>query len=71
MYLADKFQIIIYNRWGQVVYQSNNRDFNWDGTSSDGKPLPVGTYAYIIKYKSITDTNEPFKVKRGGVMILR
>ncbi|RKD14307.1 hypothetical protein BCY91_07415 [Pelobium manganitolerans] len=44
----------IYNRWGNVVYKSNNYVNDWDGRSnkglSIGSDLPVGTYYYIVNY---------------------
>ena len=39
---------IIYNRWGQPVYQSNDYQNEWGGTK-DGEPLPDGVYYYSIK----------------------
>jgi gliding motility-associated-like protein len=46
------FQIFIFNRWGEMVYQSNDRDFKWNGgmNNSQGQPLPGGSYSYVIKY---------------------
>ncbi len=70
-YVNDNFQIVIFNRWGEIVYQSRSKDFQWDGRSQDGKPLPVGTYAYVIRYNSVTDIDQPFRQKRGGVLLLR
>jgi len=40
----------VFNRYGQVVFFSNGYGTNWDG-NSNGKPLPVGTYYYIIDRK--------------------
>jgi gliding motility-associated-like protein len=37
----------IYNRYGQQVYQCKGYPKDWDG-SSNGKPLPAGTYYYVI-----------------------
>jgi len=37
----------IYNRYGQLVFQSNGYSKPWDGNFK-GKPLPAGTYYYII-----------------------
>jgi gliding motility-associated-like protein len=39
--------IDVYNRFGQVVFRSVGYDLEWDG-SYQGKPLPVGTYYYVI-----------------------
>jgi gliding motility-associated-like protein len=41
----------IYNRYGQLVFQSNGYTTPWDGTYKD-KPLPAGTYYYIINPKN-------------------
>jgi len=41
----------IYNRYGQLVYQSIGYTNPWDGTSK-GKQLPAGTYYYIINPKN-------------------
>jgi len=50
--LFDREQrnLTIINRWGDVVYESDSYNNDWDGTSStNGKPLPEGTYYYLIK----------------------
>ena len=38
--------LYIYNRYGTLVYKSNNYNNDWEGQSNDGKKLPVGTYFY-------------------------
>ena len=40
----------VFNRYGQQVYASTGYSTPWDGTLN-GKPLPVGTYYYIIDRK--------------------
>lgn len=53
-------EIEIFNRWGNIVYQSNNygqgngRAGFWDGTAKSGLrigsgPVPTGTYFYVLK----------------------
>lgn len=37
----------VYNRWGELLFQSKGYTEKWDGTYK-GQPLPVGTYYYII-----------------------
>lgn len=39
--------LIIYNRWGNVVYRTEHYDTKWDG-KYNGVDLPDGTYFYII-----------------------
>ena len=40
--------VIIFNRWGSVVFESTGYDTPWDGTSKNGDLLPMGTYFYHI-----------------------
>jgi len=41
--------LIIYNRWGNVVHKTDNVfGLFWDGTSSLGQPVSAGVYYYII-----------------------
>ncbi len=44
--------VMIYNRWGVLVWQGANYDNQnvvWKGTSQDGKALSDGTYYYVIE----------------------
>ncbi len=45
------FQCNIYNRWGQLVFQSNDVRLGWNGNiQQTGKPASDGVYYYIINY---------------------
>jgi gliding motility-associated-like protein len=48
-----EYNIVIVNRWGNLVYQSDDITTPWDGTSN-GTPCAEGVYFYIIQAKSIT-----------------
>lgn len=61
----------IYNRWGQIVYQTDAYDNGskvWKGTTSKGLPLPEGVYYYILNYKNSRDEQQQVK---GYVNLLR
>jgi gliding motility-associated-like protein len=45
-----KFQI--YNRWGQLVFETTDPTEGWDGTYN-GKPYVVGSYVYLLAYESV------------------
>ena len=47
-----EYTIVILNRWGNVVFESNDITDPWDGTSK-GTPCVEGVYFYSIKAKSI------------------
>jgi len=71
-FITDNFQIFIYNRWGEMVYQSGDRRFKWNGNfNNSGQPMPGGTYAYVIKYVSSFEPQQGVQEKHGGVVLLR
>jgi gliding motility-associated-like protein len=43
-------EVTVFNRYGQAVFQSKGYRTPWDG-SFKGKPLPTGTYYYVIDLK--------------------
>jgi gliding motility-associated-like protein len=46
------YQLLIYNRWGEVIFESLNPEFGWDGTfGMQGNPAQNGTYTYLITIK--------------------
>ncbi|HEY3430075.1 MAG TPA: gliding motility-associated C-terminal domain-containing protein, partial [Cyclobacteriaceae bacterium] len=65
------FQIFIFNRWGEMVFQSNDLGFRWNGgyNNNANQPLPGGTYSYVVKYKS--QYRNEIQEQRGGVVLLR
>lgn len=44
------YNLLIFNRWGEVVFESNNAAFGWDGTYG-GQICPSGTYVWQVRYK--------------------
>jgi gliding motility-associated-like protein len=61
-------EIKLFNRWGNIVFQSNNygeepgRDGFWDGTAKTGirigsGPVPSGTYFYVLKLNGNENIN--------------
>ncbi len=47
--LVNCAEILIFNRWGDVVYTSNVERSGWDGRTQSGDKAPPGTYFYVIK----------------------
>ncbi len=43
------FEMIILNRWGQIVFQSHDISEGWDG-SYQGQPCPYGVYSCIVRF---------------------
>lgn len=58
----------IYNRWGQLVFESQDMDKGWDGTF-EGKEQPADTYVYTVTAQAWFK-NEIINLK-GGFELLR
>ncbi len=59
---------VIFNRWGQKLFDWNGVKGGWDGRTTAGSEVPDGTYFYIINAVGEDDT-EYFK--KGGVSLIR
>ena len=59
---------IIYNRWGEKVYEWNDLNSSWDGNLG-GKALPEGNYYYIIEVRFSILQDKTYK--NGNVFLLR
>ena len=63
----DDFEMLIFNRWGEVIYQSNDIGEGWNGTYL-GNQVQQDVYVYKILY-SITHTNgKKIKQERIGTV---
>ena len=54
-------ELVIFNRWGRIVYKSNDYQNDWDGGG-----LSDGTYFYVLKCKGLKEVVQ----YQGSVMIL-
>ncbi|HLG33470.1 MAG TPA: PKD domain-containing protein, partial [Bacteroidia bacterium] len=52
--------IIIFDRWGEIIYTSNDKYFKWDGTYN-GDRVQQGIYGYIITAKGYTGDENTYK----------
>jgi gliding motility-associated-like protein len=57
----------IFNRWGNLVYESSNIDAGWDGTYK-GTPQPFDVYVYEIE--AVSSAGQTFN-KHGNVTLIR
>jgi gliding motility-associated-like protein len=62
---AESFEV--YNRWGELIFQSNDPNPRWDGTIN-GQPAPTDTYIYILQYRHGDGRLDP---KQGAILLLR
>lgn len=54
------YRMDVYNRWGELIFTSNDFGTGWDGTHN-GKPLPAGVYVCTVNYRSRTGDSKSLK----------
>lgn len=64
LYFFPDNKMTIFNRWGDTVFETERYQNDWDG-SWKGKPLPEGTYYYVV------DLGEGFRLVKGFVTVYR
>lgn len=65
-----KFHMLIFNRWGEIIFESFERTHYWDGIYRE-EPMPIGTYAWTIIYEGDTEEYKgPYKLE-GSVTVVR
>ena len=75
--VPEPVSLLVFDRWGGIVYQNPNYKNDWDGTSLNGDTLPTGVYTYLIEYKyispkaTIPDPKGSDRQIRGTVTIIR
>ena len=47
-----QYQMVIFNRWGEIIFESNNAEVGWDGTYG-GNLCQDGIYLWQITYKEL------------------
>jgi gliding motility-associated-like protein len=62
------FEMYIYDRWGELVFYSQNPKEGWDASLA-GFDAPDGVYSYLVKYKELGYVNK-FQVT-GNVVVIR
>jgi gliding motility-associated-like protein len=60
--------IRVYNRWGSLIYDKDKAGQDWSGNGANNKPIPVGTYYYVIEW---TDYDGKKASLNGPVTIIR
>ncbi len=61
------FEIFIFNRWGELLFTSDDVNFQWDGVY-EGNLVKDGTYVWKIKYRSINEDEDTIS---GHITVVR
>ncbi len=65
------YSLQIFNRWGELVFESENRAEKWNGGSGQDYYSEPGAYIYLIEYDNPLFPLEEKVTLRGTVMLLR
>lgn len=66
---VTKYNFRVFNRWGDIIYETDNYDDFWDGTRN-GSPVPQGVYLWEVEGREDGIFKKRF-VHQGHVTILR
>jgi gliding motility-associated-like protein len=59
----NKIELVVYNRWGSLVFEDKNYANKWNGINIQGSPLTEDTYFYTLKLDEVA--------RRGFIIIKR
>jgi gliding motility-associated-like protein len=63
------FDFYVYNRWGELIWESHDATVGWDGAYGDGLQCPDGTYTWKIRFKLLN--NDERQTVLGHVNLIR
>ncbi len=66
----EEYQFMIFDRWGEMIFYSNDPAKGWDGTYKNGKLVQQGVYVWKIFYKNYC-LAPTYQTKFGHVNVIR
>jgi gliding motility-associated-like protein len=57
---VDMFSLTIANRWGEILFKSNDSNIGWDGTYK-GELVQNGSYVFIVNFRDIGTSRQVFE----------
>ncbi len=66
----DPYELLIYDRWGQLIFKSTDPTYGWDGTFK-GEPCQAGNYSYLLQYREPKIDSSGIVTMRGYVSLIR
>lgn len=61
------YEFLIFNRWGELIFKSNNYSETWDGKYNN-QDCQMGLYIYSLSYRF---TNMSFDIQYGSINLMR
>lgn len=66
----SEFKIVVYNRWGEVIFVSEDPNEFWNGEYKN-EQMPMGVYPFVVTYDSLYEEYKgPYKIS-GSITLIR
>lgn len=66
-FIPKEYELRVYNRWGNVIFETGDYSKPWDGREPNGNSAPTGAYIYYLRIKS---PNDQIIEQRGSIMVI-
>lgn len=69
----ERIELKVYNRWGNLVFETTNPDILWDGTNISGKDLNEGVYFYSCRVfeNRVSGVTQRADILKGYIELIR
>jgi gliding motility-associated-like protein len=47
---SEGYQLLIFNRWGETIFESNSQEVGWNGKMKNSNFAPSGVYTWVVQY---------------------
>jgi gliding motility-associated-like protein len=65
--VEEGYKLLIFNRWGEIIFESASPKIGWDGKMANGNFAPAGTYTWVIQFTDFRGENHK---QQGNVTLL-
>ena len=65
--IRQKAELLIFNRLGHLIFQTQDVNLGWDGLNLQGKKVDNGMYTYLIR---VSNTNGTIQTQQGSFLVL-
>ncbi len=66
-FVPKDYELRIYNRWGNVIFETGDYTKAWNGKEPNGNSAPAGAYIYYLRIKS---PNDQIVEERGNITVI-
>jgi len=67
---VNEYEMYIYNRWGDIIFQTNDINVGWDGFYKNNK-VQNDVYVYLIRLKGDKNSYLKFEEYKGTITVLK